>query len=269
MNFKQAPLPFQGQKRNYLKLFKEKLQDCPNDAIYVDLFGGSGLLSHTVKHVYPKAKVIYNDFDNYSERLQNVKKTNQLLSDLRELLKDYPRSNKLDEYHKSKVIDRIENECGFIDWRTISSSILFAMKYAYSIEELKKETMYNRIRKTDYKSDGYLNGLDIVTKDYRELYNEYKEFENVVFLVDPPYLSTNEGSYTNYWKLSDYLDVLDVIQDSKYFYFTSNKSQIIELCNWIANRKTFRNPFEGSQTCTMNANVTYNCSYKDIMVAKL
>ena len=127
MNFKQAPLPFQGQKRNYLKLFKEKLQDFPNDAIYVDLFGGSGLLSHTVKYVYPKAKVIYNDYDNYSERLQNVHKTNQLLSDLRELLRDYPRSIKLDEYHKSKVIDRIENECGFTDWRTISGSILFAM----------------------------------------------------------------------------------------------------------------------------------------------
>ena len=74
--YNQAPLPFQGQKRRFVKPFKEALKSFPNDAVYVDLFGGSGLLSHTVKSVYPEAKVIYNDFDNYSERLKNIPKTN-------------------------------------------------------------------------------------------------------------------------------------------------------------------------------------------------
>ena len=72
--YNQAPLPFQGQKRRFLKSFKEALKSFPSDAVYVDLFGGSGLLSHTVKSVYPEAKVIYNDFDNYSERLKNIPK---------------------------------------------------------------------------------------------------------------------------------------------------------------------------------------------------
>lgn len=48
-SFNQSPLPFQGQKRNFLRKLKTILPNYPNDAIYVDLFGGSGLLSHTVK----------------------------------------------------------------------------------------------------------------------------------------------------------------------------------------------------------------------------
>ena len=58
-NYVQAPLPFQGQKRRFLKPFKQALNEFPSDAVYVDLFGGSGLLSHTVKEYYPNAKVIY------------------------------------------------------------------------------------------------------------------------------------------------------------------------------------------------------------------
>jgi adenine-specific DNA methylase len=82
-----APLPFMGQKRKFLKQFRPALQRYSPTATYVDLFGGSGLLSHTVKSIYPEAKVIYNDFDNYRQRLENIDKTNQLISDLRVILK--------------------------------------------------------------------------------------------------------------------------------------------------------------------------------------
>jgi adenine-specific DNA methylase len=59
-----------GQKRKFLKPFKPALERYPADATYVDLFGGSGLLSYTVKQLYPNATVIYNDYDNYRERIQ-------------------------------------------------------------------------------------------------------------------------------------------------------------------------------------------------------
>ncbi len=85
-NYVQAPLPFQGQKRRFLKPFKTALEGFPPDAIYVDLFGGSGLLSHTVKQMFPDAKVIYNDFDSYSHRIENVDKTNELLADIHVLV---------------------------------------------------------------------------------------------------------------------------------------------------------------------------------------
>ena len=268
-NYVQAPLQFQGQKRRFLKPFKEALQEFPADATYVDLFGGSGLLSHTVKKMFPDAKVVYNDFDGYSHRLENVDKTNALLSDVRTICAKNPiRKERLSDELHSEIIGRISKEEGYIDWVTISSSLLFSMNYVSSFEQLKKEKFYNKVRLTDYKVEGYLDGVNRVKKDYRDLFAEYRNHSNVVFLVDPPYLSTDCSTYSrpDYWKLSDYLNVLKTIEDTSYFYFTSNKSQIIELCDWMEMNGYARNPFDGSTTIKVNTSLTYNASYEDIMI---
>lgn len=60
-----APLPFVGQKRMFAREYIKVLEHFSDCAIFVDLFGGSGLLSHITKRMRPDAKVIYNDFDNY------------------------------------------------------------------------------------------------------------------------------------------------------------------------------------------------------------
>lgn len=268
--FTSAPLPFMGQKRKFLKQFIPALQQYPSEAIYVDLFGGSGLLSHTVKSIYPNAKVIYNDFDNYRERLQNIQLTNTLISDLREILKDYPKDKRITGACRENVLNRIkiDDNKGYVDYITLSSSILFSMKYVLNYEMLEKETLYNCVRQSNYTCDGYLTGVDVVCMDYKDLYNKYKDCQNVVFLVDPPYLSTDVSTYKSYWKLRDYLDVLNVLDNSNYFYFTSNKSQIVELCEWIETRATIANPFKDAKVEMMNTSVNYNSSYTDIMLYK-
>lgn len=268
-NYVQAPLPFQGQKRKFLKSFKEALRDFPEDAIYIDLFGGSGLLSHTVKQFYPNSEVIYNDFDGYTFRLENVQKTNSLLSDVREIcFKSTDRKGKLSNELHSEIIARVSKEKGFVDWVTISSSLLFSMNYATSFEQLKKETFYNKVRLSDYCVDGYLEGVSKVREDYQSLFAKYQYYPKAVFLVDPPYLSTNCSTYTNpnYWKLADYLNVLNTVDNTSYFYFTSNKSQIIELCDWMDQKKCLKNPFTGSTTVSISTSLTHSAKYDDIMI---
>lgn len=268
-NYTQAPLPFQGQKRRFLKPFKSALNGFSSTATYVDLFGGSGLLSHTVKEMYPNAKVIYNDFDNYSERLSNVEKTNQLISDIRYVLNDEPdRKKRLSDCLKSKIISRLKSEKGYIDWITISSNILFSMNYVSSLEELTKETLYNKVKMSDYNADGYLNDVERVSCDYRLLFERYKNVPNVVYLIDPPYLSTDTSTYSkkDYWRLSDYLNVLKCLEDTSYFYFTSNKSQIIELCDWMEKNGYCRNPFADSTTQSVSGTASHNARYEDIMI---
>lgn len=44
-----APLPFVGQKRMFAKHFIEVIKQYPSGTVFVDLFGGSGLLSHITK----------------------------------------------------------------------------------------------------------------------------------------------------------------------------------------------------------------------------
>jgi len=89
-----------------------------------------------------------------------------------------------------------------------------------------------------------------------------------VFLVDPPYLSTDVSTYSNYWKLANYLDVLNVLKGTSYFYFTSNKSNIIELTDWIELNLGAENPFKGATKKEVNARVNHNAGYTDIMLWK-
>lgn len=265
-----APLPFMGQKRRFLKGFKCALNNYPNDATYVDLFGGSGFLSYITKQVYPNATVIYNDFDNYRQRIENIDKTNVLIADLRVILKQCETDKKIIGAFRDKVLERVELEDkkGYVDYITLSSSILFSMKYVQSLEALKKETLYNTMRQSDYTAIGYLDGLEIVELDYKVLFDKYKDLPNVVFLVDPPYLSTDCSTYKSYWKLKDYLDVLQVLDGTNYFYFTSNKSSIIELCEWIETKTPMSNPFNGAERMQTINPVNFQTSYTDIMLFK-
>lgn len=270
--FTQAPLPFMGQKRRFLKQVKAVLDNCPENATYVDLFGGSGLLSHTIKRHYPNAKVIYNDFDNYRKRLENVDSTNELINDIRAIVSECPKDKRIVDPQRSLILKRVlqeQNNIGYVDYITLSSNILFSMKYVQSYDALAKETLYNCIRMSPYEVGNYLEGITVESSDYRELFNRYKSDKNVVFLVDPPYLSTESGTYKNYWKLKDYLDVLDVLDGTNYMYFTSNKSHIIELCEWMSKRPALYNPFDGSTSTTTYNQMNHSSSYTDIMVHKV
>ena len=189
--YKTAPLPFQGQKRRFVNEFTlaiKELMEKQEIKIVVDLFGGSGLLSHTVKCLYPDCRVIYNDYDNYSFRLRNIGATNRLLSDIRVLLADCPREKKLTDSHKNSIVSLIEkeNDKGYVDYITLSSSLLFSSQYRTDLNELRKEPFYNRVKASgyDFDADEYLRGLEIVCVDYQLLYKQYKDVPGVLFLVD-------------------------------------------------------------------------------------
>ena len=267
-----APLPFVGQKRMFAKEFITVLDQFPEDTLFVDLFGGSGLLSHIAKRSKPDATVVYNDFDNYRKRLENIPRTNSLLADFRRIAEGVPRYKPITGEARERIYMRIEQEekeWGYVDYITISSSLMFSMKYKMSLEGMRKEVLYNNIRKSDYPlCSDYLEGLEITSKDYCEVFNEYKDVPGVVFLVDPPYLSTDVTTYSMYWRLSDYLDVLTVLNGHSFVYFTSNKSSIVELCEWMGRNRTLGDPFKGCVKSEFNAHMNYNAGYTDMMLYK-
>lgn len=265
-----APLPFVGQKRMFAREFIKVLEQYPDNTIFVDLFGGSGLLSHITKCQKPDAIVIYNDFDNYRFRLENIPHTNALLADLRNIVQGVPKHGCIKGEMRDRVFTRLEQEereHGYIDFITVSSALMFSMKYKLSIPEMKKEALYNNIRQSDYPpASDYLEGITVVSCDYKVLFERYKDTPGVVFLVDPPYLSTDVGTYNMYWKLADYLDVLTVLSGHSFVYFTSNKSSIIELCEWLGQNRTLGNPFAECRKVEFNATMNYNATYTDMML---
>lgn len=267
-----APLPFVGQKRMFAREFIKVLEQFKDKTVFVDLFGGSGLLSHITKCQRTDATVVYNDFDGYRERLQAIPQTNALLADLRAIAKDIQHHKPITGAARERILERIireERQTGYVDFITISSSLMFSMKYQLSVEGMKKETLYNNIRKADYQlCPDYLDGLTITSCDYKELYLRYKDVPDAVFLVDPPYLSTDVCTYKMYWRLSDYLDVLTVLNGHSFVYFTSNKSSIVELCQWMGKNRTLGDPFEGCVKSEFNAHMNYNAGYTDMMLYK-
>lgn len=266
-----APLPFVGQKRMFAKEFIKVLGQFKDKTVFVDLFGGSGLLSHITKCQRPDATVVYNDFDGFRKRLEHIPQTNRLIADCRAMVGDsVPHSKPIKGELRERIFQRIEQEeraVGYVDFITISASLMFSMKYKLSVDEMRKEALYNNIRTSDYPlASDYLDGLTVVSCDYKEVYERYKDVPNVVFLVDPPYLSTEVGTYKMYWRLADYLDVLNVLRDKPFVYFTSNKSSILELCDWLGRNRTLGNPFADCEKVEFNQHMNYSASYTDMML---
>ena len=265
-----APLPFVGQKRMFAKHFIEVIKQYPSGTVFVDLFGGSGLLSHITKHFHPESRVIYNDFDNYRLRIGNIDRTNRLLSLIRPIASQFPRHKPITGEARERIfnlLEQEERESGYIDFITLSSSLMFSMKYKLSIGEMRGETLYNNVRKADYSPcPDYLAGLEVESCDYRELFDRFKDTPGVVFLVDPPYLSTDVGTYRMYWRLADYLDVLSVLPGHNFIYFTSEKSCIVELCEWMGRHPSLGDPFARCQRREFNATMNYSARYTDIML---
>ena len=232
------PLPFRGNKRYFVKEFRKVLQNLTDIEVVVDLFGGSGLLSRAAKDVMPHARVIYNDFDGYSKRLENIERTNEIFDLIRPFIDGVDTLKRVPEGKRNKILDLLplQEEKGFVDYITISSGLLWPGQFATSLDTLSKHPFYNNARQTPYSAEGYLDGLEITCKDYRELFEEFKDREKVLFLLDPPYLQTDMDSYHNsdFWTLGETLDVVRMMMGSKFIFFTSDKSDIPELLDWLS-----------------------------------
>lgn len=132
----------------FVREYKKILSGIRDANVFVDLFGGSGLLSHITKCQRPDATVVYNDFDNYRFRLENIPRTNALLADLRDIVREVPKHGCVRGAIRDEVFARLEQEereHGYIDFITISSALMFSMKYKQGIAEMKKKRLFTTI----------------------------------------------------------------------------------------------------------------------------
>ncbi|EFC71558.1 DNA adenine methylase [Prevotella sp. oral taxon 299] len=267
-----APLPFVGQKRNFIKALTPIIERQPDNTIFVDLFGGSGLLSNLVKELKPNARVIYNDFDNYSERLAHIKETEELRHMIGEKLKDVPKCSKVSEELKAEICDLIEDfkaKKGFVDIVTVASWLLFSNRTAGDIDDIraKRNTFYNSVIKAPLKADGYLEGAERVCKDFQKLIDEFKNVPNVLFICDPPYMLTEKAHYKKtYWGLGKYLNLLKDMTGLNSIYFTSSKSGLLDFYHWWEKNmpQAIKKPYK-----IISNNVGYfheSREYEDIMM---
>lgn len=274
--YSSAPLPFQGQKRMFIKHYKElldrKIPGTGKGWTIVDAFGGSGLLAHVAKRTKPGAHVIYNDYDDYAIRLAHIEETNELRRRLYTFLISYERNKKISAQLIPYVRAMIEGFDGYKDVRALSSWLLFSGGEATDENDLFRKQLYNKIRRTDFAlADDYLIGLDRVKQDFEVLLTSYQHDVKAVFILDPPYVCTAQGSYANerYFGMVEFLRLMRLVRPP-YIFFSSTKSELLgylelllkyKLTNWQA--------FEGYERLDIKATVNHNTCYGDHMITKL
>ncbi len=238
-----APLPFFGQKRAFLKPFYECLRHFSPHATYLDLFGGSALLSHTIKQTYPKARVIYNDHDNFIGRIENLKQTNAIIDELREYgaqkgFKHAQRLGKEDREGVRAIFLAHEARGERVDYATLGASLLFSARRVQSLKELMSGSIYWRINKTNYPHiHTYLQGVERVSGDFRAVYEAHKEARELVLVCDPPYLSTLQNAYGKEWfKVEDFLVLMDIVEKHPFIFFSSERSEFYPLVKHLTHR---------------------------------
>ncbi|WLF83788.1 DNA adenine methylase [Moraxella sp. ZY210820] len=237
--YNSAPLPFVGQKRNFLKHFRALInQHIPDDGenwTIVDVFGGSGLLAHNAKCLKPKATVIYNDYDGYTERLKNITDINRLRQIIYNILEPFPKDKRINDETKQSIINVIHNFDGYIDVRSVSTWLLFSSKQISSIDELSKHEMYNNIRLTDYKTaDDYLHGLEITSQSFDKLLPQYYHQPNTLLLLDPPYICTQQQAYalSKYFGMVKFLTLMQMVRPP-YIFFSSTRSELLDYLQYV------------------------------------
>ncbi|MBZ7981941.1 hypothetical protein AVBRAN12640_05265 [Campylobacter sp. RM12640] len=237
--YTKAPLPFQGQKRNFIKEIIELVRSYNDEnIIFIDAFGGSGLISNTIKYTCPKARVIWNDYDNYQQRLDNIEQTNEILKRF-EFLSVYKKNEKISDEHKElvlKICKEYEEKGYFIDYLTISSQVLFGGAYAFNFNDLKSKRFFCKAHLPIlYNTQNYLKNVERVSLDAFELINNYKDNPNAILVLDPPYLQTDTGGYnmSKSWTLAKFLKIITMAQSYRNFiFFSSEKSQALEFFEW-------------------------------------
>lgn len=236
MKYSRPPLAFMGNKKNMLNQIKEVLQDMRgngyinNETIFIDVFGGSGLIAHNIKQMFPTNKVIWNDYDNYKERLDNIESTEILRKKMYEIITSGLIYDRLPQSYKERILHTIKEhkEKGyFIDYATISTYIMFGGSYAKDLEDLEKCTFYNRIAKEAVNKQGYLYGVERVRQDFKDLLDSYSHIQNKLLILDPPYLQTQKGNYRAHFTLGQFFELITRVK-KPYIFFGSENSDIIE-----------------------------------------
>lgn len=205
------------------------------ESIFIDVFGGSGLVAHNIKQWYPRNQVIWNDYDNYQKRLDHIAQTESLRAWIYEKVRGVEYQNILTKDIKQEILAHIhalETQGEYIDYIALSSYLLFTGNYVRDFIELSKRTFYDRISATRLSAQGYLDGVERVSLDFIELLDSYKHIKNKCLILDPPYLQTQVGNYKDHFSLGQFFDLIERVQ-RPYLFFGSDSSDTIEAFEYL------------------------------------
>ena len=191
-----------------------KNHDKFEDFVFIDVFGGSGIISSLLAKLYPNNKVIYNDYDYYISLLKpsSTNKIDELRSKIYNILKNYECGAKINDEDSNKIRYLIKHYYPNFESNNKLKNI-FAAWLMYNGTNFKlNSSFYNILPKINYSDldikDYLPDNVIIEHLEYKDLINKYKPILNKSLLIlDPPYLGTSKDFYKE-WDLKDTYNVL-------------------------------------------------------------
>lgn len=279
---KTPPLPFMGNKKNQLNNIKKVLENmfyngsiikanspkqAQDSTIFYDIFGGSGLVAHTIKNYFPHNIVVWNDYDNYLERLEHIHETNEFIELCGEIFKN--KKEKLTQeqidFIKALTLELYE-KYNYLDFITIGTFFIFSGNYTNNLKDFLKRAKYNNFAYKKREVKGYLHNVLRVREDFKALLENINTFKtlqaqeiinpltnntetittkphalkpnNKPFLIlDPPYLQTQVGNYAMHFTLKNFFYLIESINGNPYMLFSSERSDILQFLEFIKKYK--------------------------------
>ena len=98
---------------------------------------------------------------------------------------------------------------------------------AGSLKTLFAQSWYNNLRQNNYPE---ADGLEITRSGYRELLPQFLSRPNTLLVLDPPYVSTQQGAYAveHYFGMVDFLRLMGMVRPP-FVFFSSTRSEFPRL----------------------------------------
>ncbi|RIY36008.1 hypothetical protein CKF58_06375 [Psittacicella hinzii] len=258
--YKKAPIPFPGQKRNFINeviafLTSAIKNETGAGYVILDVFGGSGLLSHVAKSTFPQARVVFNDYDNARESINRLPVAIKNWEVINTICCKYYTTDYLKKIKRGDRILRNASLANEIrDWITntpylelhipfINLWLCFGGTTASNKEELLKNLKGESVcfnlplKPPENVGNTYLDGLEIVCLDFKPLLDSYANVENVIYILDPPYLFTTPNkhklSHKQSFSIPDYIELLMRLK-APYMLMSSDESESNTLMDLLA-----------------------------------
>ena len=237
------PLPFVGHKGKWGNILEQIALRLPKGCIVLDVFGGSGICSHYFKQARPDLTVIWNDFDDYRQRLDHAHETERLRLDLAEKLGTAGSKGSAirplspaEQDILFTTFDMYQKEYGFVDYDTLSRWLFLYSHKTNKLIHAKPGSMklYNRLPVVPVRVDAcrnWLSGVERVRFQFHgmescfdlgdaslKLCNHVAD-QDVFLIFDPPYLSTTCNDYRNRDALFILKDILDCCRQLPFILF--------------------------------------------------
>ena len=202
-----------GNKKNeYNKYLKKIILDNINkDTFFIEPFCGSAVISYNL-YMTNNINCMINDIDHFRIKFYNDCKDINYMNTINNNLSNIKNKDDFNKYVDKKLMNKDYNSY-------IYSKLITSFRYGMYHDKMK-------IKLLNMCWNDFLNNCIITNNDWRFVMDKYKDVENCIIYLDPPYLNSHNAYYINYDDKYDdnnkkidntliYIDILNYLNISK------------------------------------------------------